>query len=60
MSFSYNLGGGALRGSTLLRMLNAGDAAGAAGQFLRWNKAGGVVVDGLMRRREAERAMFVG
>jgi lysozyme len=53
VGFTYNLGGGTLRGSTLLRMLNSGDAAGAADQFARWDHAGGVVVDGLTIRREA-------
>ena len=45
--------------STLLRKLNAGDYAGAADEFLRWNKAGGKVLNGLTRRREAERALFL-
>ncbi|MGE0725170.1 MAG: lysozyme [Alphaproteobacteria bacterium] len=48
-----------LRGSTLLRLLNAGDVAGAADQFLVWNKAGGLVMAGLVTRREAERALFL-
>ncbi len=60
VSFTFNLGGEALRGYTLLRLLNAGDYAGAAGQFGRWNKAKGRVVAGLTRRREAERELFVG
>ena len=58
VSFSYNLGESALRGSTLLRMHNAGDYAGAAGQFGRWNHAGGRVLDGLTRRRAAEAAVY--
>ncbi|WP_374424977.1 lysozyme [Chromobacterium sp.] len=58
--FSFNLGLGALQGSTLLRLLNAGDYAGAAAQFLRWNKAGGKELPGLTRRRAAEQAMFLG
>ncbi|MBP8236036.1 MAG: lysozyme, partial [Rhizorhabdus sp.] len=53
MSFAYNVGVGALRGSTLLRKLNAGDFAGAAEQFLVWNKAGGKVLAGLVKRRAA-------
>ena len=36
VSFTFNTGGGALRSSTLLRLLNAGDYNGAAGQFDRW------------------------
>ncbi|WP_299312672.1 lysozyme [uncultured Halomonas sp.] len=58
VSFSYNVGLGALRSSTLLRLLNSGDYEGAADQFLRWNKAGGRVLNGLTRRREAERKLF--
>ena len=59
VSFTYNLGARSLSTSTLLRKLNAGDYAGAADQFLRWNKAGGKVLNGLTRRREAERALFL-
>ncbi|MGD1827322.1 Lysozyme [Chromobacterium violaceum] len=58
VSFSYNLGLGNLRSSTLLRLLNQGDYAGAAAQFPRWNRAGGQVVAGLTRRRLAEQALF--
>jgi lysozyme len=60
VSFVYNLGAGNLSNSTLLRLLNAGDYAGAAAQFNRWNKAGGKVLSGLVRRRAAERALFEG
>lgn len=59
VSFTYNLGARSLSTSTLLRKLNAGDYAGAADDFLRWNKAGGKVLNGLTRRREAERALFL-
>ena len=59
VSFAYNLGLGSLQNSTLLKMLNAGDYTGAADQFLRWNKSGGKVLTGLVRRREAERAVFL-
>lgn len=59
VSFTYNLGARSLSTSTLLRKLNAGDYAGAADEFLRWNKAGGKVLAGLTRRREAERALFL-
>ncbi|HGL6529817.1 TPA: lysozyme [Enterobacter roggenkampii] len=58
-SFTYNLGARSLSTSTLLRKLNTGDYAGAADEFLRWNKAGGKVLNGLTRRREAERALFL-
>lgn len=59
MSFTYNLGAGNLESSTLRRLLNCGDYSGAAEQFPRWNKAGGKVLAGLTRRREAERALFL-
>lgn len=58
VSFAYNVGVGAFSGSTLVKLLNAGDYAGAAGQFARWNKAGGRVLAGLTRRRAAEAALF--
>ncbi|HDR9199680.1 TPA: lysozyme [Burkholderia vietnamiensis] len=45
--------------STLLRHLNIGDMAGAADQFPAWNRAGGVVQPGLVRRRAAERDLFL-
>lgn len=59
VSFTYNVGGGTLLKSTLLKKLNQGDYAGAAQEFLRFNHAGSVVVDGLTRRRTAERALFL-
>lgn len=59
VSFTYNLGARSLSTSTLLRKINAGDYTGAADEFLRWNKAGGKVLNGLTRRREAERALFL-
>jgi lysozyme len=60
VSFSFNLGAGALRNSTLLKMLNQGNTAGAANQFQRWTKAKGRVLNGLVKRRAAEAAMFRG
>lgn len=60
VSFAYNLGLGALAGSTLMRLLRAGDVQGAARQFDRWNKAGGKVLPGLVKRRAAERDLFSG
>lgn len=59
VSFTFNLGAGNLRSSTLLRKLNAGDYLGAAHEFSRWNKAGGKVLAGLTRRREAEQILFI-
>ena len=60
VSFTYNVGEGALSSSTLLRLLNQGSIQDAAEQFPRWNKAGGRVLAGLSRRRNAERALFLG
>lgn len=59
VSFAFNLGSGALAHSTLLRDLNAGNYGAAAEQFLRWNRAGGRVLAGLTRRRQAERKLFL-
>lgn len=59
-SFTYNLGAANLESSTLRRLLNAGDYTGAAEQFPRWNKAGGKVLPGLVRRRAEERELFLG
>jgi lysozyme len=59
VSFVFNLGGGALGESTLLRQLNAGHYLEAANQFLRWTYAGGQQLPGLVRRREAERQLFL-
>ena len=60
VSFVFNLGAGALAGSTLLRKLNAGDAAGAAAEFGKWVHAGSEVLPGLVTRRAKERALFEG
>lgn len=59
VSFAYNLGAGALRNSTLLKRLNAGDVKGAADEFPKWNKAAGKVLEGLTRRRMMERQLFL-
>ena len=58
VSFTFNLGVGNLKKSTLLRLVNAGDFAGAAQEFKKWNRAGGKVLLGLTRRREAEATLF--
>src|SRR5450830_1421524 len=60
VDFVYNLGAGNFLSSTLLRLVNAGDMEGAAAQFARWNKAAGVPMRGLTRRRAAEAALFTG
>jgi len=57
-SFVYNVGPANFKSSTLLRKLNLGDYAGAAGQFILWNKAGGKVLSGLTDRRKSERDLF--
>lgn len=59
VSFTFNLGQGALAGSTLLRRLNAGDKPGAAKEFGRWIHAGGRKLNGLLRRRYAEMTLFL-
>ncbi|AVF36715.1 lysozyme [Rahnella sikkimica] len=59
VSFTFNLGVGNLKNSTLLKVLNARQYQDAAEQFLRWDKAGGKQVAGLTRRRSAERALFI-
>ena len=58
VSWVYNLGPANLKASTLLKVLNAGDYDGVPAQIKRWNKAGGVTLDGLIRRREAESLLF--
>jgi lysozyme len=58
VSLSYNIGAAAFARSTLVRRLNAGDFAGAAEQFDAWVNAGGKPMEGLRRRRRAERSLF--
>jgi len=58
VSWVYNLGGGNLKASTLLKVLNSGDYSGVPEQIMRWNKAGGRVLEGLTRRRQAEADLF--
>jgi len=59
VSFTFNLGSGNLRTSTLLKKLNTGDYLGAAMEFMNWVNAGGRKVSGLIVRREAEKALFL-
>lgn len=59
VDFAYNLGFNALKTSTLMKMVNAGDFNGAANQFSRWVYAGGKVLPGLVKRREAEKQLFL-
>jgi len=58
-SFIFNLGSGNFTQSTLLKKLNAGDYAGAANEFGRWVQAGGKTLPGLVKRRAAERELFL-
>lgn len=58
VSFTYNVGGVHLADSTLLKMLNNGDYAGASEQFGRWAKAGGKTLPGLVARRGSEKELF--
>ncbi|MDA9008629.1 lysozyme [Alphaproteobacteria bacterium] len=57
LSFDFNTGG--LAGSTLLRLLNAGDYIGAANELDRWVHAGGKTISGLVRRRQYEKDLFL-
>lgn len=59
VSFAYNCGSGALAKSTILKRLNAGDVAGAAAAYHLWNKGGGKVLPGLVRRRQREADLFL-
>lgn len=59
VDFTFNLGAGNLKNSTLLRKLNAGDCYGAAEEFRRWVYAGRQVMPGLQKRREAEYELFL-
>lgn len=56
--FAFNLGHGALAASTLRRRVNAGEWDDVPAQLRRWNKAGGRVLRGLVRRRDAEAGLI--
>lgn len=58
VSFSYNLGLGSLKSSTLLKCVNSGDFDQASNEFLKWDKAASKVSSGLLRRRTAESELF--
>ena len=60
VSWVYNLGPANLKASTLLKVLNQGEYEDVPAQIKRWNKAGGKVLEGLIRRREAEACLFQG
>lgn len=59
VSFTFNVGEGNLSSSTLLRKANAGDCKGAGAEFLRWNRAKGVVLPGLTKRRAEESQLWL-
>jgi len=58
VDFVFNLGCAKFGKSTLLQLVNVGDFAGGAKEFLKWNKAGGKVLKGLTKRRQAEADLF--
>jgi lysozyme len=60
VAWTFNLGETNLRESTLLNILNKGNYGGVPEQIKRWNRAGGQVLDGLIRRRQAEALLFEG
>jgi lysozyme len=57
--FVFNVGQGNFAKSTLLKLLNAGDHINAAHEFEKWAFAGGRQIAGLLRRRQAEEALFM-
>ena len=60
VAWCFNLGPANLKSSTLLKVLNSGAYEEVPSQIKRWNKAGGKVLEGLIRRREAEALLFQG
>ena len=58
--WTFNLGPNNLKSSSMLKVLNSGNYEDVPEQIKRWNKAGGKVLDGLIRRREAEALLFSG
>jgi lysozyme len=59
ISFVFNVGGTKFCGSTMAKRLKAGNMIGAADEFPKWKYAGGRVLRGLEKRREAERRLFL-
>ena len=60
VAWTYNLGPGSLQSSTMLKRLNESNFDEVPSEMRRWNKSGGQVLDGLVRRREAEALLFQG
>ena len=59
VSFTFNLGAGALQRSTLRRKVNRGDHAAVPAEFRKWVWAGGRKLEGLVKRREAEVSIYM-
>ena len=59
VDFAFNCGCRNLDSSTLMKKLNAGDYEGASHEFIKWDMAAGHHMSGLLKRREAETAMFI-
>lgn len=59
IDFAFNLGSGNLKASTLRKRVNTGDWDAAGIEIMKWTKAGGKVLKGLVRRREAEKALLL-
>jgi lysozyme len=60
VSWTFNLGPGNLERSTLLAKLNQGEYTDVPFEIKRWTRAGGVILPGLVKRRDAEAALFEG
>lgn len=58
VSLTYNIGQGNFRSSTLRSKLNRGDYLGAHGEFWKWRRGGGVILPGLVKRREMSASLF--
>ena len=59
VSFSFNVGLGSLQRSSIRMRTNRGDFDGAADEFMKWTKAGGKVLPGLVKRRTDERRLYL-
>ncbi len=59
VSLAYNIGLGNFRSSTLLRLLNDGDYTGASDEIVKWRRANGQIIQGLVNRRKKEREIFL-
>lgn len=59
VSLIYNIGSGNFQSSTLRMKLNRGDYEAAADEFPKWRRSGGRILKGLVRRRKAERELFL-